>query len=95
MKAISRFIIALLLLIAGLWTLLANFAGNMNLNVAWPLSSCSFEVSGSAKGVRVVAALALLVAAVFAFLWALISAIARRLRTPARDVPPTQSLPKA
>jgi len=54
----------------------------VNLSLGWPLSACSFQLSGATSGGWVVAALLLLLGAAVAFVWALIVAIAAHIRPP-------------
>ena len=87
MKTIRLLLVAAALLIAGLWSVFAKFNGNTNLSLGMPLSACTFEVTGSAKGGWVMVALVLLLGAAVAFVGGLISAVASHMRGPAGDLP--------
>lgn len=87
MKAIRLLLVAAALLIAGLWSVFTNFNGHTNLSLGLPLSACTFDITGSAKGVWVVVALVLLLGAAVNFIAGLIAAIASHMRGPAGDLP--------
>lgn len=86
MKAIRLLLVAAALLIAGVWSVFAKFNGNANLSLGLPLSACTFDITGSAKGVWVVVALLLLLGAAVNFIAGLISAIAGHMRRPAGEL---------
>ena len=89
MKLVCLHIASAALLLLGVWTLFEQFQGSANLNAAWPLSSFTFQISGTAKGGWVAAAILLLIFSAATFIWALITAIAGRMRPP--DAPPSAS----
>jgi hypothetical protein len=90
MKAIRLFIVAAVLTVAGVWSLFADFKGNLDIHLGWPLTDTSLQISGAATGGWTLTGILLLLGAVAAFLWALVVAIAAHMRAPVGDVPPVQ-----
>jgi TRAP-type C4-dicarboxylate transport system permease small subunit len=91
---------ALLAFFLGIGLLIVAWNGNFKVTGAWPISSRSVELNGSASGWRAMAGLAGIVAAPVLFLWGLISLATGRPRkapTPAEEeqafAPPADNPP--
>ena len=80
MKAVWLFLISAALLIFGVWLTFNALQGTANVNMAWPLSQCSFQISGVAKGGVVPAAILLLFFSVVLFISGLIATIKMAMR---------------